>query len=387
MSVNNLFDLGENHHYLNCAFLSPLLKSVEKAGIQGIRMKRKPWEVKPDDFFTDSDRVRKLFASLIYAPDPASIAIMPSVSYGLGTLAANLPQRSTGKIVIVHEQFPSNVYPWKRICSDRGWELKIVHPPEQFEGRGKEWNERIFNAIDDDTVLVALANVHWADGTRFDVEKIGKVCREKGAYFAIDGTQSVGALPFDVQKVKPDALICAGYKWLFGPYGITLGYFGERMIEGIPLEEGWIARKDSRDFTGLVNYEDAYEAGAVRFDMGERSNFITLPMMAAALTQVLEWTPGYIQKYCDSLCGDYIQKWRNHGFRIEDREWRGAHMFGIRIPSEIPVDTLRKKLKDHNVHVSMRGSAVRVSPHLYNDEKNLIALDGVLMSVIRETDL
>ncbi|MDX1591927.1 MAG: aminotransferase class V-fold PLP-dependent enzyme [Balneolaceae bacterium] len=383
MSAKTLFNLDKNHHYLNCAFLSPLLKSVEKAGVEGVRMKGKPWEVEPEHFFADSDRVRSLFATLIHADDPASIAIMPSVSYGMGTVAANLPERKTGKIVIVHEQFPSNVYPWKRLCNDRGWKLETVHPPEDFDGRGKRWNERILEAIDHETVLVALANVHWADGTRFDVKRIGEQCRNHDAYFVIDGTQSVGALSFDIQKVKPDALICAGYKWLFGPYGLALGYFGERLSEGVPLEEGWIARKDSRDFAGLVNYQDEYEPGAIRFDMGERSNFITLPMMAAALEQVLKWTPEHIQTYCDDLCKNYIEKWKQHGygFRIEEREWRGAHLFGIRLPDTVPVDDLKRRLKNRNVHVSVRGSAVRVAPHLYNEKKDIQALHEVLMNI------
>lgn len=383
MPQNSLFHLDKNHHYLNCSFLSPLLKSVEEAGIRGIRMKQTPWEVTPDAFFNDSDRVRKLFAELIYAPSPQSVAIMPSVSYGMGTVAANLPDRKTGKIVIAFEQFPSNVYPWKRVCHDRGWELITVSPPDTPNGkdRGKRWNQSLIDAIDDETVLVAVANVHWADGTRFDMKRIGEAARSKGALLAIDGTQSVGALPFDVQAVKPDALICAGYKWLFGPYGITLGYFGERLQGGIPLEEGWIARRESRDFSGLVNYKDEYEAGAIRFDMGERSNFVTLPMMAAALEQILEWTPEKIQTYCDELCGDYISEWQNHGFQIENREWRGAHMFGIRLPAGVSVELLKIRLSDQNVHVSVRGSAVRVAPHLYNDDADLNALHEILMSV------
>jgi selenocysteine lyase/cysteine desulfurase len=382
LNQKNLFSLDPDHHYLNCSFLSPLLKSVEEAGIRGIQMKKTPWKVTPEDFFTDSDKVRSLFARLINAGDPDSVAIMPSVSYGMGTVAANLPHRKTGKIVIAAEQFPSNVYPWMRVCEDRGWKLVSVSAPETLEERGRKWNERILDAIDRETVLVAISNVHWADGTRFNLETIGKAAREKDALFVIDGTQSVGALPFDVNRVQPDALVCAGYKWLMGPYGITLGYFGERFREGVPLEEGWIARSKSRDFSGLVNYREEYEPGAIRFDMGERSNFINVPMMAAALEQVLDWTPGHIQEYCETLCGTFISEWRGNGLWIEEREWRGAHMFGIRLPDKVSVITLQEKLAAANIHVSVRGSAVRVSPHLYNDKQDLEALNEVLKETI-----
>ena len=122
----------------------------------------------------------------------------------------------------------------------------------------------------------------------------------------IDGTQSVGALPLNVQDVKPDALICAGYKWLMGPYGIALGYFGPRLTGGIPLEEGWIVRKNSEDFTSLIDYEEEYQPGAKRYDVGQRSNFITLPMMREALMQVKEWGIENIREYIQDLTGDLI---------------------------------------------------------------------------------
>ena len=105
-----LFFLPENEHYLNCSYLSPLLRSVEEAGIKGIRGKRHPWNIKPNDFFEDADAVRREFASLIKADDPEQIALMPAVSYGIATVAKNLPMKKAGNIIIAGEQFPSNVY-------------------------------------------------------------------------------------------------------------------------------------------------------------------------------------------------------------------------------------------------------------------------------------
>lgn len=378
-----LFQLDEPHHYLNCAFLSPLLKSVEKAGIDGIRRKNRPWEVDPDDFFDDSERLRKLFASLVNAGTPDRISILPSVSYGMAIITKNLPARKGANIVIAGEQFPSNVYPWMRYCNEHDCELIIVDPPEGHSSRGKEWNRRILDAINRDTVLVAMSNVHWTDGTRFDLVKIGKTARENDALFVIDGTQSVGALPFDLQKVKPDALICAGYKWLMGPYGTALGYFGPPFLDGVPLEEGWIVRKNSRDFAGLVDYESDYEPGAIRFDVGERSNFINVPMMVKALEQVLDWGPGRIQEYCREICSGVIRNLRNSGFFIEDEEWRGSHLFGVRLPESVSREDLREKLTKENIHVSVRGTAVRVSPNVYNTEEDLRRLGEVLVESVK----
>lgn len=378
----DLFRLPDNQHYLNCSYLSPLLRSVEEAGIEGVREKRHPWNVKPNDFFEDSETVRNEFAKLIHAENPQQIALMPAVSYGMATVAKNLPQKKSGEIIVAGEQFPSNVYPWMRFCKDHECSLKIVEPPADFKNRGEKWNQQILEAISDDTILVALGSVHWTDGTHFNLEQIGKLAHEKDALFVIDGTQSVGSLPFDVNVVQPDALICAAYKWLMGPYGSALGYFGPRLLDGIPLEEGWIVRKNSEKFGGLVDYEEKYKPGALRFDMGERSHFINLPMVAAALKQVNKWTPEAIQIYCQNLFSETIPELQDHGFQIEDEKWRGHHMFGIRLPNHISMDQLDKKLSENHIYVSVRGSSVRVSPHVYNDQRDVQVFREALLSLV-----
>jgi hypothetical protein len=110
----------------------------------------------------------------------------------------------------------------------------------------------------------------------------------------VDGTQSVGALPIDVQKYRIDALVCGGYKWLMGPYSLGVAYLSEYFDDGIPLEESWMNRRGSDDFQRLVAYEPQYRPGAARYDVGEHSNFILLPMLTAALRQILAWEPAQI---------------------------------------------------------------------------------------------
>jgi len=376
-----LFTLDNNHHYLNCSYLSPLPKPVEEAGINGIRQKKKPWSVTPKDFFTNSNQLRSLFADLINAEDPDHIAIIPAVSYGLATVAKNLDPRKGTKIVVAGEQFPSNIYVWKRFCEQHDCELKVVNPPQEFRNRGEKWNQNLQDAINEDTLLVALGNIHWTDGTLFDLKSIGRKARHSDAYFVIDGTQSVGALPFDVQEINPDALICAGYKWLMGPYSMTLGYYGPRLLDGIPLEEGWITRAGSEDFSALINYSDGYQPGARRYDVGERSNFILVPMMIEALKLIKKWNPQNVQNYCHSLTSELVRELPKYGYRIEDEKWRGHHMFGIRLPDHITQEILHKKLNERNIHLSVRGSAIRIAPNVYNDEQDIKALLNLLSEV------
>ena len=367
----HLFSLPDGLHYLNGAYMSPLSKAVEATGIEGVSRKAAPTRILPEQFFTESDQARERFATLVNA-DPQRIAIIPAVSYGIATVARNLPVSAGQNIVILHEQFPSNVYAW-RAFREQGADVITVKAPEG-DKRGQRWNEFILEAITPDTAIVALGHVHWTDGALFDLESIGKRAREVGAALIIDGTQSVGALPFDVQQIQPDALIVASYKWLMGPYGMGVAYYGERFDHGTPLEDTWIARSGSEDFSALVNYQDDYAAGAVRYDMGERSNPILLPMMITALEQILERGVDNIQAYCASLLQGFIDDARALGYRVEDKAWRASHLLGLRLPSEVSLDTLHDALREYNVAVSVRGDAVRVSPNVYNDAADIEAL-------------
>lgn len=377
------FSLPKKVTYLNCAYMSPLLKSVEKAGIRGVRLKRNPIDITPADFFSTTQQLREAFAKLINAPDPSRVAIIPSASYGLSTVAHNVKLEKGDEVIVAAEQFPSNYYPWQALCTESGAHLKVVSPGEGWEHRGKRWNEHFLEQITPRTRVVAMAHVHWADGTLFDLEGIRKRTREVGSLLIIDGTQSVGALPFDVRTIQPDALICASYKWLLGPYSLGLAWYGEWMDEGKPIEENWINRKGSDNFSALVGYEPEYMPGAQRYNVGEQSNFILVPMALKAIEQINRWGVGKIQEYCDRISENALNELQQRGFLIEERNFRAAHLFGLRHPAITDVENLKQQLVRANVHVSVRGTAIRVSPHVYNDEADLDKLVRVLTRALK----
>jgi selenocysteine lyase/cysteine desulfurase len=161
----------------------------------------------------------------------------------------------------------------------------------------------------------------------------------------------------------------------------TLSYFGPRFDDGIPLEETWIARKGSEDFKGLVEYVDEYQPGAVRFDVGERSNFVLVPMQVASLKLVLEWKPEAIQRYTEDLTRDMLVEAAELGYGVEEPAYRSPHLFGVRMPAGLDLRAVRDALARKNVIVSLRGSSLRVSPHLYNDSGDVEALLEVLREV------
>jgi len=361
--------------------MAPLLKKVEKAGIEGIKAKRQPYKITGEDFFKDAETLRVLYSDLINNPEPNRIVMIPSVSYGIGNVVNNIPITKGENIVLTAGQFPSNVYPWKNHCDKHGAELVLVDAPDTEEKRGAKWNEKILTSISEKTKAVSLGHVHWADGTLFDLKAIREKCDKFGAALIIDGTQSIGALPFDIQDIKPDALIVAGYKWLLGPYTSGLAYYGPRFDNGEPIEHNWINRLHSDDFANLVNYQDEFQDGAMRYGMGEQSNFIANPMLISSIKELRKWGVDNIQSYCRDLIASPLEEIKGLGLYVEDAEARGSHLFGIKFPKE-KMDALATSLKVHRVSVSIRGEFIRVSPHVYNDEKDMNKLIRALKKAI-----
>jgi selenocysteine lyase/cysteine desulfurase len=383
------FSLPENIHYLNCATMSPLPKVVEEAGIKGLLRKSQPYEISQEHFFDTAETVRKRFAQLINCTDYENIAIMPSVSYGMATVIKNIlkkgiPKHKT-KVVLVGEEFPSDVYSWRELVAENPQlSIKTINSPSQLNNRGQIWNLELLEALNQEALLVCISPTHWADGTLFNLEKIKEKCLENDILFIIDATQHLGAYAFDIQKIQPDFLVAATYKWLLGPYGTTLAYFGKYFDDGFPLEQTWIGRKNSQDFKNLINYQSEYQEGAFRYNMGEFSNFINLPMVEKALDLLIEWQPAEIQNYAKNLGNPYIERLRKAGYWIENEDFRAAHLFGIRLPENLKIETIQKALSDQKVFVSYRGNAIRLSINVWNDGNDLEVFTQILENLSKE---
>ncbi len=373
------FSLPADSHYLNGAYMSPLLRAVETAGIDAVRARRFPIDIESRHFFEGADAVRARFARLIHAADPERVALLPAASYGIAIAARNTPIRAGQNVVLTEGQFPSNALIWHRLAAEAGAEVRTVPSPEHTRGRGRAWSDRVLEALDDDTAAVAIAPVHWTDGSRFDLPAIGERARHLGAAFIIDGTQAVGAMPFDIGKTGADALVCAAYKWLLGPYSMAFGWFGPRYDDGTPLEETWLARAGSDDFRNLVEYVEEYRPAAARYDVGGRSNFTLVPMAIAALDQLLEWGPPAIEEYCRHLARHLFEPLAQHGFQVDEEDGRAAHIFGIRAPAHLDTAALKADLDRRSIYVSLRGAAIRVSPNVYNTADDMTALRDALL--------
>ncbi|WP_026777362.1 aminotransferase class V-fold PLP-dependent enzyme [Polaribacter sp. Hel_I_88] len=385
MKLNNqrhLFSIPEEICYLNIASQSPSFKTVEEAGIEGVLEKSHPYKIIGDSYFEPVKKLKQLFAKLIDVDDYNRIANIPSASYGLATIAKNITLKKDDEILLIESQFPSNYYVWEKLANTFDAKLKIIGMPKSTENRGKIWNESILNGISEKTKVVALGNIHWANGTLFDLKAIRKKTTENKALLIIDGSQSIGALPFSVKEIQPDALVCAGYKWLFGPYGCGYAYFSDYFDNGNPLEENWSNRLHSENMVGLTSYQPEYKPLANRYSVGEHASFIHVKMQIAALEQVLEWTPKAIQDYCKEITSEAVITLKNNGCIIENDAFRTHHLFGVELPTKLNIDMLKSTLKETNIFISFRGNYIRLSCHLYNTKDDFKKLTDCILKCL-----
>ena len=371
----HLFDIPDDVAYLNCAYMSPLMKPVIEAGITGLARKAHPWELTPDKFFTGSDEFRTTAAQLVDCSADC-IAIVPSASYGIATAARNLPVKRGQSILVLAEQFPSNYYSWQRLAEDAGASLKVVAWPDD-----NDWTAAVLDSLSADVAIAALPHVQWTSGGQLDLVRIGAACRKIGAALMLDLTQSLGALPFSVADVQPDFAVAASYKWLLGPYSVGLLYVSPKWHGGKPLEENWIQRANASDFSSLILYTEDYDEGARRFDMGERSNFALLPAAVRAMKQLLEWDVAQISETSGALNLRLASAAADLGFSAPVEPLRAPHYLALRKKTAIP-KKLPEMLAREKVFVSVRGSSIRVAPNVYNTVEDCDRLIACLRRIV-----
>lgn len=372
-SQRHLFDLPEEIGYFNCAFNAPQLHASLERLLAGARSKSRPWERQPLDFFSDAEAVRSL-AARVFGGDADGYAVVPAASYGISTAARAVePRLGPGdRILVIGEEFPSNVLAWQRTADETGAALVTV--PVPADGH---WTRAILERIEPAVKVVAATPCHWTNGAFIDLGAIGAACRTVGAMLVVDATQALGAMPLSLAEIQPDFLVAAGYKWLLCPYGFSLLYVGEAWRQARPLEESWLARQNAQDFAALIHYSRLYMTGARRFDVGEKCTATILPGAIAALEQIGAWGVDNIAATLATINARLAACLERLGFVLPAEGQRCPHMFGAQRPSA-HTGRLVADLRERNLFISQRGNALRFSPHLHVNDLDVDRLIAAL---------
>ena len=377
-SQRALFDVPEGVAYFNTASNSPQLNASRARLLEGAGAKSHPWERQPSDYFADADRIRQLAADL-FGADADAWAIIPAASYGVSAAARAIEPtlRPGDRIVVMADEFPSNMLPWRRMATEAGAELTSVPPPTDGNRTAA-----VLAAIRPGVRVVAVSHCHWTNGALLDLTAISAACRRIEAILVLDVTQSLGALPLDLATIDPDFMVAAGYKWLLCPYGFGLMYVAPRWREARPLEESWLARADADHIATLMSFSDVYRPGARRFDVGETCVVTILPGAIAALEQLQAWGVARIAESLGMISARIASELDANGFGVMPAEQRAPHMFGATLPQGSTGD-LAGSLREQGVFVSRRGRSIRFAPHLHVSEADMVQLANALRQIYR----
>ncbi len=391
----HLFDIPSDVTYLNSAYMGPMPKPVQLAAQQALQLRTQPWTLQPSDFFEPADRARQKIARLLNSP-VQNIFFAPNVANPFGIVERLLAAKSLDgsqpahkkTIVVLGEQFPSNVFPWRNL-EQYGYTIKTIQAPS-FESvanpneRAHQWNAAVLAAIDSITALVGVEPAHWTDGTLFDMNLIAQACHANKAYLAIDGTQTIGIEAIDLQQLQPTVYVAHPYKSMLCNYGLAFAYIDPELLTLKPLEEHWLMRHNAQDFTRLTDYQMQYGPGARRFDSSNSANPAFMLMLLASLELFEQWQPQPIANYLHSITDAFCETLKQGGYHLADQSFRCANIMGLRPPEGSNLQTIAAQLRAQKIYVSVRGSAIRVSPHLYNDANDLKKLSDQLLGVTQD---
>jgi selenocysteine lyase/cysteine desulfurase len=374
-SQRALFEMPRQICYLNSASWSPLPLKTQETARAAVGRKGAPWTLDAAFANGQHERARTAAARLINA-DPADIALIPSISYGVATAAKVLTIEPRARIIVLENDHSSPVLEWRTRADAQGFSVDTVRQPDDGD-----WTSAVLAAIERSGAppvsLASISSVHWSDGGLIDIEKVGATLRQRGARFLIDATHGAGVLAMDVKRLDPDFVIFPTYKWLLGPYGRAFLYVAKRHQDGIPLEQTASGRRDVRAENAVYFSDLRYAADARRFDMGERDHFISMEMASIGMEMMADWGAAPVAQRLLMLTDRIAEGVRDIGVRVAERRTRAPHILSLGFNDGMPKGLI-EGLAGEDIYVAARLGRMRISPHVFNDEADADRLVAAL---------
>ena len=305
------------------------------------------------NWYEDANRLRAKTGRLIHC-SAQDIAFVPNASSALGILLAGIDWRAGDRVVTLEHEFPNNLYA-PGALANAGVEL-CQCPFSRFE-----------ESVDARTRLVAISSVNYNNGFAPPLAEIASFLRDRGVLLFVDGTQSIGALRFDVTSVRPDMLAVHGYKWLISPTGAGFMYVSPELRERLrPNVIGWRSHRDWQNVDNLHHGVPEFSDGAEKYE-GGAVPFPLLYAMEAAIDLILEIGPDLIERRVLELARKARVILCGMGARVDECR---SPIVAARFENR-DVSGLARALKEEHVLVAARRGNLRVSPHFYNNEEDL----------------
>lgn len=364
------FPITERCAFLSHAAISPFHRRATEAVRNHLELvQSESFMSYAGDIWALMTDLSQRIATLINAPTPDSIALLPNTATGISTVATSLPLHTGDNILVLDGDYPANIYPWLNL-SYKGVLTKFV--PQRDGGLDVGVLEQ---RIDQRTRVIALSTVMFATGFRNDIAAVGKLCKERGITFVVDGIQSLGAFPLDVQANHIDFLATGGQKWLLAAPGIGFLYCNpERMDELVP--GAYVGAASVVDPFNYLDYNLTFPPSAERFHVGT-PNFMGIVALHASICLLQEVGIERISEKILSLIDALIHDLTRRGYAL-CASTAPEHRSGILVAQVPEGEAVCKHMSEAGVIVTPRGTGVRISPHFYNTLEEVLRVGELL---------
>jgi cysteine desulfurase / selenocysteine lyase len=365
-----LFPITERVTFLNHAGTAPIgLHTEEAVAAFAAQRARQPFDLLSSELQHIHRRLREQLASLINAARPDEIVLLPSTSVAINTAANSLPLRAGDNVIVLDGDYPADIYPWHNLAR-RGVEVRLL--PAEHGGLALD---TLLAHIDGRTRVVNISSVMFASGFYNDLQAVGQICAERGIFFVVDATQSVGLLPMDVQALQIDMLACSAHKWLLGEVGTCLFYCRHGLIE--QLQPGaYVGTYSVVDAHNYLEYDFTLQPNAERFNLGN-PNWQGIVTLAASLRLLAEIGVEAIGTRVLALTDLLIDDLRRRGYPVRS-SLDPSRRSGIVIVEVNEPKAAHAGLLEQGIVTAIRGAGIRISPHFYNSEDEVLRVGTAL---------
>ena len=359
--------------YLNNASTGPLPERTVAAVAEFTRLRAAPFRMSEDLQFATVARSRALCARLVGAR-PESIALMVNTSYGINLAARALPLPAGSTVLSFDREFPANVYPWMALAAERGVRLEQIACVDGLPDEDALVRRLARGGVS----AVAVSWVSFATGYQVDLARLGRLCREHGAFFVVDAIQGLGARTLDAPACHIDVLACGAQKWLLSPWGTGFVYVRDELVPRLaPAAVGWMSVRDSDDFSRMCDYDFSYRGDARRFEV------VTLPYqdfagLNASLELLFELGLDAVAAHVGALAGRIVAWAASRDDVRLVTPAAAAARAGIVSLAPRDAAAAADRLRAAGVAHSLREGAIRLSPHCYNTADEVDAALGAL---------
>lgn len=366
------FPITRNYAFLNHAALAPLSTPVREALVAYMeQIQTRPLDRLVGGMETIGQELKERAAALIGAARPDEIVTVPGTAAGINIAANSLPLQPGDNVVVLNGDYPANIYPWLNLAP-RGVLTKWV--PQREGGLDLD---ALSVHIDPRTRVIALSTAMFATGFKNDIQAVGQLCRERGIFFVVDAIQTLGAFPIDVQASGIDFLACGSQKWLLSISGTGILYCRHELLDRLQLG-AYVGAASTVDAFNFLDYNFTLLPTSQRFALGA-PNFLGTVALHAALGMLGEIGIERIAERIISLADALIVDLRSRGYcilsNLESEHRSGIVIVGVPDPQEA-----HDQLRAHHVITSVRGQGLRISPHFYNSEEDVMRVGEVLGS-------